>query len=67
MNVKTRLLREPSFISRADIIRDIGRAAYEHAVKQGELRPIRLGNGKNSKIRVPYQQYKAYINKLINS
>lgn len=59
--------RDPVFISRTEIIKDIGKTAYDNAVKKGELKPIKFGNKRNSKIRVPYEQYRIFINNLINS
>lgn len=54
--------RKPSrFISRREIINDIGVQEYDRAVLRKELTPIKFGNARNCKTRVLTEEYNRYI------
>lgn len=49
----------PSTISRTEIVKEIGRAAYDKAVKRGLLVPIDLGTKKNM---FKMEEYEKFLN-----
>jgi len=64
---KTEETRPSIFLSRAEIIGDIGKAEYNNAVKRGDFVPIRFGEKKNCKQRIPREQYERYILRLTSN
>lgn len=58
-----RLKGRRNLITRKEIIADIGRYAYENAVKKGHLTPIKNGN-RNAKVRVTLREYNALLEKM---
>jgi len=49
------------FISRREIINDIGELEYYRAVDNKELTPIKFGDARNCKVRVLTAEYNRYI------
>lgn len=53
-------------VTRAEIVRDIGRSLYDKAVRTGEIKPIKSGPSKSCTIRVMKKEYEAFLEKLSN-
>ena len=55
--------KETKFITRQEIIKEIGITAYSAGVEKGYLTPIKNG-ARNSKVRIDRKEYKAYLEYL---
>jgi len=49
------------FITRNEIVSEIGRWAYDNAVKYGKLTPVKFGERSNCKVRVDKCEYEKFI------
>lgn len=50
----------PRFVSRTQIIEEMGRLRYEDGVKKGFLKPLK-SEGRNSKVLIERVEYENYI------
>ena len=58
--------RKPSkFISRGEVIKDVGIQEYSRAIECKELTPIKFGDARNCKVRILTEEYNRYINNLL--
>jgi len=56
---------ESRYVTRQQIITDIGRRAYEKAVNFKKITPIKFAsNSANSKVRVNRYEYEKYLQEL---
>lgn len=51
---------KPRFVTRQQIIQEIGRKGYEEGIRTGRLTPLAV-SGRNSKIRINRREYEAYL------
>jgi len=52
------------FISRQEILADIGKHTYERAVKSKKITPLKAGTTSNCKVRVDRLQYEQYLKSM---
>jgi hypothetical protein len=53
------------FITRQEIISEIGRIRYERAIESKKLSPYKFG-GRNCKVRIDRNQYEGYLKTLLS-
>lgn len=51
------------FVTRQEIISDIGRAEYDEAIRKGKLTKLK-GKGRTGRVKINRKEYESYINSL---